>query len=567
MPHTTSQSASHDWRLSFHLMPPAISPAPTKSASADACSETSPTPFSARPKIGDPNGLSYYNGLYHVFCQYSPDGITPMGWGHFSSPDLVRWTWHESAITPDTPADAGGSYSGSCVVEGDTLRAYFTGNVKIPGDYDYISAGREANQLMLSASFASDFSAEKNLLLTNADYPAWCTCHVRDPKVWKQDGRWWMLLGARTRENLGCVLLYGSDDGLSWHAEGSATTQGADGALAFGYMWECPNLVRVQNREYLLICPQGLPRTPFANQNLHNVGYFALDSRLIDLMRAGGDPLKAQGPLPCLDPSTYQEFDFGFDFYAPQVLAFPTATADAATPNTDGELGGRTLLWGWVGEPDPELQYQTPTTSWENALSIPRELSCNATGRLCQTPARELEALRGAPLQLTAQGAAANPTRWLNSNSSPYPAFQTQGHTGTVAASGLAELKLEGLAANQTGHIMLNHDVELLVSPSLVELAFTSQAGYGRTVRRLDPHALTAGYVSDIQLVVDTSLIEVFVNGGEAVFTTRWFPQDTHDLQLSTNLKAATSACWELLPHKVFDQGISNEQTLELGQG
>lgn len=544
MPHATpkpenTSAPAHDWRLGFHLMPPAA------------------TDGTARPKIGDPNGLSYYNGLYHVFCQYSPDGVAPMGWGHFTSPDLITWTWHDSAITPDTPADAGGSYSGSAVAHGQTLRAYFTGNVKLPGNFDYINAGRKANQLLLTAPFTTDspstanFSAEKNLLLTNADYPDWCSCHVRDPKVWKQDGRWWMLLGARTTDNLGCVLLYGSDDGLAWIPEGSATTGTAGAAEPFGYMWECPNLVSIDGHEFLLVCPQGLARTPFANQNLHNVGYFPLNGRLIDLMRAAGNPLHMSGPHPCLDASTYRELDFGFDFYAPQALAFPAGKTPA---NTTGELDGRTLLFGWVGEPDPDLQYQTPTTTWENALSIPRELSRNAPGRLCQAPAPELAALRSRKVELSAQGAAACPTRWLNSNGSPYPAFKQAGHLGALIPSGLAELKLSGFAPHQTGHVQLNYDLELLITPQLIELAFTSQAGYGRSVRRIPTQTLSSQQVEDLHILVDSSLVEIFINSGEAVLTTRWFPQDTHDLLVTTDLKTAQLECWELQPHVLLGQ-------------
>lgn len=54
--------------------------------------------------------------------------------------------------------------------------------------------------------------SEKEVLLTNADYPDFCCCHVRDPKVWKEDGKYHMVLGARTKTDEGCVLFYESDD-------------------------------------------------------------------------------------------------------------------------------------------------------------------------------------------------------------------------------------------------------------------------------------------------------------------------------------------------------------------
>ncbi len=60
-------------------------------------------------------------------------------------------------------------------------------------------------------------TAETNeLLLENKDYPADVTCHVRDPKVWAQDGRYYMVLGARTKDDRGELLVYESADKRNW---------------------------------------------------------------------------------------------------------------------------------------------------------------------------------------------------------------------------------------------------------------------------------------------------------------------------------------------------------------
>lgn len=503
---------AHDWRLGFHLMPP-------------------------HGKMGDPNGLSYCDGCYHVFFQYSPDAQRAMGWGHFSSSDLVSWTFEGEAIAPDTPADANGAYSGSAIAQDGNLTLFYTGNVKVQGDFDYISEGRMANELAVSFDPVTNTLGPKRVLLENSDYPSWCSCHVRDPKVWQQDERWWMLLGARTRDDKGCVLLYGSTDGEVWTAAGSATTR-----APFGYMWECPNMVRVDGREYLLICPQGLGRTPFSNQNLHNVGYFALNGRLIDLMREGGNPLDAQGPHICIDEGTYHEFDFGFDFYAPQALYL---SPDEGT-DSDGALDGRTLIYGWVGEPDPDKQYATPTHTWTCAQSAPRELHVSATGKLCQLPAKELYSLRARELEVSNKMAQILPTRFLNSNSSPFAAFNVSNHVGTLVPSGLADIEIEGLEEAQVGHILINYDLELLITPQLIELAFTSQAGAGRCVRRLKIDELSAGFVQDIRMLVDHSLVEIFINGGEVVLTTRYFPQEVENLQIFSDLLAQEMHVYEI---------------------
>ena len=69
------------------------------------------------------------------------------------------------------------------------------------------------------------------LLLTNADYPAGLTCHVRDPKVWQQDGMYYMVLGARTLDDRGEILVFESADKRRWRHRNTLTTP-----EKFGYM-------------------------------------------------------------------------------------------------------------------------------------------------------------------------------------------------------------------------------------------------------------------------------------------------------------------------------------------
>ena len=168
--------------------------------------------------LNDPNGLCFFGGQYHVFFQYAPlgaEGSGPKGWGHWQSADLLHWTFAGMPLRPDTPWDQSGAYSGCAVPCGDTLRLYYTGNVKHPGPYDYIHEGRESNTLLVETPDGLRMGP-KERLMESKDYPADCSLHVRDPKVWREDGLWKMLLGARSLADAGRALLYHSNDGRAW---------------------------------------------------------------------------------------------------------------------------------------------------------------------------------------------------------------------------------------------------------------------------------------------------------------------------------------------------------------
>ena len=172
--------------------------------------------FHLTPPVGwlnDPNGLSQLGDTFHAYFQYSPfnaEGGVKM-WGHSTSKDLVIWEYEGTALYPDQPFDVGGVYSGSALVEDGTMHVFYTGNVKREDDteYDYVNSGREANTVYVTSTDGVNFGPKK-LVMANADYPGDDTRHVRDPKVWRDGDTYYMVQGARKKDDTGEVLVFSS---------------------------------------------------------------------------------------------------------------------------------------------------------------------------------------------------------------------------------------------------------------------------------------------------------------------------------------------------------------------
>lgn len=443
------------WRLNFHLMPPV-------------------------GWLNDPNGLCYFKGEYHIFFQYSP--LNANGelkfWGHYKSKDLINWQYLGVPLLPDQPFDCHGAYSGSALIEDDKMYLYYTGNVKYTGEnYDYINNGRGSNTIL--ATCDGNVITSKKCLLTNDDYPKNLTCHVRDPKVWKEDNQYYMVLGARTKDDKGVVLLYNSLDKINWTLKNIIESKNT-----FGYMWECPDLFKLDNETILMISPQGVEKQGYKYENIYQSGYYILD----------GDYKTSNYTL-----NEFTEIDRGFDFYAPQTFL----------DNTN-----RRILVGWLGLPDIEPFYTNKTieNGWQHALTIPRVLNI-VDKKIYQQPIEELKNLRKDKLNIK--------------NNEEYN------------LDCCFELLIEDISNNIT--ITLADNAIIQYENNLFTLKFNNKdLGCGRTSRSVE-----LNHCNKIQLFVDYSSIEIFINDGEEVFSTRFYPTEKN-INIKINNSTSKNSLWSL---------------------
>ena len=311
--------------------------------------------------LNDPNGLSWFNGQYHLFYQYYPydSHWGPMHWGHAVSKDLLHWEYLPAALAPDRPYDHDGCFSGSAVElpDGRHLLMY-TGVAK------EVQPGGELRDIQTqNLAFGDGVNYEKyagNPVITAADLPAGGSrFDFRDPKLWREpDGSFRVLIANDAAEGGGQMLLYRSADALRWELVGPL----AENRGRIGRMWECPDFFELDGRHVLCGSAQDMLPKGFEYHNGNGTFY----------MLGRYDPAMGQ-----FSEESDHAIDYGIDFYAPQTILTPD---------------GRRVMIGWMQNWDT-CNLHTPSTPWFGQMSLPRELSIK-NGVLYQRPLRELERLR-----------------------------------------------------------------------------------------------------------------------------------------------------------------------------
>ncbi len=81
------------------------------------------------PRVGwmnDPNGLIYFNGEYHLYYQANPYRTKPgqMVWGHFLSPDLITFKDLGVALSLDVVGE--NAYSGGAIEKDNEIHIFYT---------------------------------------------------------------------------------------------------------------------------------------------------------------------------------------------------------------------------------------------------------------------------------------------------------------------------------------------------------------------------------------------------------------------------------------------------------
>lgn len=441
--------------------------------------------------INDPNGVCYFEGKYHLFYQWSPLTYSEdswfQGWYHVTSNDLISWESQGVGIETDSIYETHGAYSGSAIAEKDHIRIFYTGNTR--------NSRNERIPYQIIASLDKEGSLSKVLPPAITGYPEGYTDHFRDPKIWKNKEGYFAVIGAQ-RENLtGTSLVLFSKEGIHWDVLGEVDIAYQN----FGYMWECPNYFEIGGKGIFLFSPQGIKPKGDKYRNLYQTGYVV------------GEKLSRTN-LKVTSEQTFLEIDRGFDFYAAQVM----------------QANGRTFLFAWMGL--PEIAYPTEQYAYCGCLTLPRELFLE-DGKLKQRPLAEIKKYRS-PIALS------------QSKNSYELGFGVDIELSVERT--LEDVVKVDLAADSNKTV----GTQLIINFEQRQIILDRTLSGEKIAEEFGTDRLIADNIGDkvnLRIFLDRSSIEIFVNDGDFVASSRIFPTEQQKyLHLDRDQATFNLQVWKL---------------------
>lgn len=427
----------------------------------------------ARNWVNDPNGLVFFDGEYHLFFQHNPYGDQwgNMSWGHAVSRDLVRWTELPVALRPDELGDV---YSGSAVVDHHDTSGFFGGRPGLVAIYT--SAGRTQQQ---SIAYSSDRGRTWTKYAGNPVIANPGIADFRDPKVFRHDGRWILLLAAGDR-----VHFHGSADLVHWE---KLSEFGADRG-SHGGVWECPDLFPLSvdgdpgRTRWVLVVGVNPGGSAGGSATQYFVGDF------------DGTAFTAEGPA-----EEVRWVDRGADFYAAQSYS--------DVPD------GRRLWLAWMGNWD--YAADVPTQPWRGMMTTPRRLGLTEAGgrvELVQQPVDELARVRTGRRAWSGEVGAADGPEFPGTSVDIVARFRP----GTATSFGV------DVFAGPRHRTRVRYDVA--AQRLCVDRTRSGSVRVAPGFPAVHSTPLAVDGDLPIRIVADRSGVEVFAAGGRAVLTDLVFP-------------------------------------------
>lgn len=443
----------------------------------------------AKNWMNDPNGMVYYDGVYHLFYQYNPDGNVwnDMHWGHATSTDLIHWE-HKPVALYSEPKGLGYIFSGCAVVDWNNTSRL--GEDSTPPLIAIFTHSSKSNNQVQSIAYSNDLGDTWKKYKNNPVLSNQGIADFRDPKVfWDERSQDWIMVLAADK----VIKFYRSKDLINW----SFFHDFGQDIFVDDGVWECPDLFQLQvngtqEKKWVLLVslnpggPNGGSGTRYCIGDFDGDGFHAEHTEDLWL-------------------------DYGPDNYA------------GVTWSDVPKVDGRRILMAWMS--NWAYANHTPTDPWRGAMTLPRELSLIQTSfgtRLAAPPIREFESLRhGATICL--QNLTLN---------EPMPLIQEE-----TGITDLFDMEINYGGPKIAGgdfriRLFNNYDEQLIIdvraSINLIHLnreraSFGMNEEYNFFSESNAPLLVGETGQKSIRLIKDASSIELLSGEGFGIFTARYF--------------------------------------------
>lgn len=441
--------------------------------------------------INDPNGLVFANGKYHLFAQYNPFGDKwgHMSWAHAVSTDLFSWQQQPLAIPEILNADSSTTmiFSGSAVVDSLNTSGFGKeGQMPLVSIYtSHIDRGEKGTVQHQSIAYSLDEGLtwkqyEKNPVLdvNLKDF--------RDPKVfWYAPGNKWIMLVVKPDQYK--VEFYASQDLKKWTF---LSDFGGMGNMT--KIWECPDIYQLpiegtSEKKWVISVSAGHPVNNFLAMQ-YFIGEFDGTRFIAD---------KGNYPL---------YIDYGKDNYA------------GITYNNIPASDGRKIMIGWAN--CWNYANDIPTKGFRGMYTVPRVLSLRKADRalvLVQHPVTELDQFTTS-LFNSASVELNNKAQLLESAKGSALDISFTVEAGAGATAGIRVLK----TGDEATTIAYNASTQQLILDRTKSGDTSFNAAFA-SVETLPVKPINGKL--NIRILVDKSIVEVFVHDGAVVLTDLVFPK------------------------------------------
>lgn len=415
--------------------------------------------------------------MYHLFYTWLPLlDEDEQYWYHVTSKNLADFKNAGVKLKPDTLFDSGGLSAGSAVHINKENHLFYVGRSDVRSRCTY---------KVLAAAMDLDHKLKKHTVPLIEGFEAYYR-QMKDPAMVVSGGRYYMLIGAETRDGRGRIAVFGADESSTFNHMGDLDT----GFDEFGWLWEYPGHFTADGRDVLVFSPQGVDRYGDFFRNNYQSGYMIGSIDFEDAVMTHGD---------------FREFDAGFDFYAPRIFTDKT---------------GRRVMIGTLGM--PTTTYPDEKFHVRHTLSIPRILEAEGD-QLRQTPHPDLHELR--VNEMTALGYFKHYNKRMRDFYGD--AYELIIDFNEYDASEIY-LHLRVGKRDETRLIYEADEQRFTLDTSFSGEQPEGVEDFDRSVRLEEP-------LYKLQIFMDISSVEIFINDGAAVMSARIFPEkDAVGVELAT---------------------------------